>query len=50
MKKARNIHALRIASEDCTSRQWPHRINIGKSTAKQVMDVRKIPMEIKWTK
>lgn len=41
MKKTTIIYPPRIASKDCTSWQWPHRINGGKRAAKWVTDVRK---------
>ena len=41
MEKTTVLYAPRIASKDCTSWQWPHRVNSGKSTAEAVMDVSK---------
>ena len=49
-EKGNKIHALGIASEDCTSRQWPHRVNSGKSTAKWAMDIRERQRETQWIK
>ena len=41
MEKTTVLYAPRKASKDCTSWQWPHRVNSGKSTAEAVMDVSK---------